>query len=273
MRIHILDQNDDYVPYGTLGSICVSGVGVGLGYINSDQKTTQAFDFNHELAQWSTGRLYRTGDIGRWGANGELEYFGRHEDQIKIRGMRVELGEIENAILEVSNIKDAAVVFEADTQTLTAYYIGDVEKDLIFETLVKILPSFMIPSSFIACELFPLNAAGKTDKKQLIDIADNEIEPVKKLIPLETEVEKQIANTWATLLNIDESKIDKSSNFFHLGGDSLLAAAAVSLLGGQCTLNDFYTYQSLEQLANGVQYKPSETKSNDSAQDAEPIEA
>jgi amino acid adenylation domain-containing protein len=271
MRIHILDSNDDYVPYGTLGDICVSGVGVGLGYINSDEKTTQAFDFHHELAQWSTGRLYRTGDIGRWGANGELEYFGRHEDQIKIRGMRVELGEIENAILEVPDIKDAAVVFEQDIQTLTGYYIGDVEKELIFESLVKILPSFMVPKSFIACESFPLNSAGKTDKKQLLKITDNTVEQPKKLIPLATETEKQIADIWATLLNVDVATIDKSSNFFHLGGDSLLAAAAVSLLDGVCTLNDFYTYQNLEQLASKSKSELCESQSY--AQQTETIEA
>ena len=271
MRIHILDQNDDYVPYGTLGDICVSGIGVGLGYINSDEKTTQAFDFNHELAQWSTGRLYRTGDIGRWGANGELEYFGRHEDQIKIRGMRVELGEIENAMLEVSGIKDAAVVFEPMTQTLTGYYIGKVEKDLIFEALVKILPSFMLPKSFIACDSFPLNSAGKTDKKQLSKIADAGIEEPKQLIPLETEAERKIANIWATLLNIDEETIDKSSNFFNLGGDSLLAAAAVSLLDGICTLNDFYDYQNLGELAGKGQNKNSQSRA--SLQETVPIEA
>ena len=261
MRIHILDHNDEYVPYGTLGSICVSGIGVGLGYINSDEKTTQAFDFNHELAHWSTGRLYRTGDIGKWGSDGELEYFGRHEDQIKIRGMRVELGEIENAILEVPDMKDAAVVFDQDRQTLTAYFIGDVAKELIFETLVKILPSFMVPKSFIVCESFPLNAAGKTDKRQLPNIVnETKVETAKTVIPLETETEKQIASIWAALLKIDETAIDKSSNFFNLGGDSLLAAAAVSLLDGICTLNDFYTYQNLEQLANKDKSKLAEAK-------------
>ena len=255
MRIHILDSNDECVPYGTLGDICVSGIGVGLGYINSDEKTAESFDFNHDLAKWSNGRLYRTGDIGKWNADGELEYFGRHEEQIKIRGMRVELGEIENAILEIAGIKDAAVTFDVESQVLTGYYIGDLNKDLIFETLVNVLPSYMVPRSFISCDSFPLNAAGKTDKKQLKDLFDNHLEVAEAGNPLDTDMEKKIAKAWTIMLKVDVAMIDKSSNFFHLGGDSLLAAAVISLLGGSCTLNELYAHKNIEQLARDIQAK------------------
>lgn len=261
MRIHILDRNDECVPYGTLGNICVSGIGVGLGYINSNEKTAEAFDFNHDLAKWSTGRLYRTGDIGKWSANGELEYFGRHEEQIKIRGMRVELGEIENAILEIENIKDAAVTFNSDTQILTGYYIGDPSKNLIFETLVNVLPSYMVPRNFISCKSFPLNSAGKTDKNQLKDIFDSFIEVPAESNLLDTGMEKKIAKAWSMMLNVNEAMINKSSNFFHLGGDSLLAAAVISLLDGLCTLNELYSHKNIEQLANNIQVKQSESTS------------
>lgn len=131
----------------------------------------------------------------------------------------------------------------------------------------------MLPKTFIACEVFPLNAAGKTDKKQLIDVTDNTIEATKKLIPLEAEIERRIANVWGTLLSIDEGLIDKSRNFFNLGGDSLLAAAAVSLLDGVCTLNDFYTYQNLEQLACRNHSTLPDPMSKPLAQETESIQA
>ena len=94
MWIHILNNQGQAVPFGSVGEICVTGIGIGRGYINSREKTAQAFDFAHPLGAWSTGRLYRTGDIGKWRTDGTA-YLGRKDEQVKIRGMRIEIGEIE----------------------------------------------------------------------------------------------------------------------------------------------------------------------------------
>ena len=119
----------------------------------------------------------------------------------------------------------------------------------------------MVPRNFISCKSFPLNSAGKTDKNQLKDIFDSFIEVPAESNLLDTGMEKKIAKVWSMMLNVNEAMINKSSNFFHLGGDSLLAAAVISLLDGLCTLNELYSHKNIEQLANNIQVKQSESTS------------
>ncbi|UXY15818.1 amino acid adenylation domain-containing protein [Chitiniphilus purpureus] len=171
LRVHILDRHDNPCPIGVVGEICVTGIGVGTGYINAPDKTRQSFSFSHPLAKWSTGRMYRTGDLGYWKKDGNLAFVGRKDFQVKIRGMRAELGEIENVILNVSEIDDVVVLLDQkDTNDafLIAFLLGKTDLSSLRQKLTERLPSYMLPNQLICLESFPLNRAGKVDKKALL---------------------------------------------------------------------------------------------------------
>ncbi|MBC8951227.1 MULTISPECIES: non-ribosomal peptide synthetase [Xenorhabdus] len=252
MWIHILDEQDNLVPFGTSGEICVTGVGVGRGYINTAEKTQLAFDFNHPLAAWSNGRLYRTGDRGRWRTDGNLVYEGRKDEQVKIRGMRIEIGEIENTLMTASGVHNAAVVLDTrdSSDRLVGFVQGSDDTDAIMRHISQILPDFMLPQALIHCHQIPLNAAGKVDKKQLRSLASCLVQTqITQLKPLETESERTLAQFWSQILKVPFESIGRDSDFFHLGGHSLLAMSCAIHSDGRFTLADIFTHRTLRRLA------------------------
>lgn len=252
MWIHILDERDNPVPFGSSGEICVSGIGVGRGYINTEEKTRLAFDFDHPLAAWSNGRLYRTGDRGRWRADGTLAYEGRKDEQVKIRGMRIETGEIENALMTAPGVHNAAVVLDVRSggDRLVGFVQGSICIETIMAHIANVLPGFMLPEQIIHCHQIPLNAAGKVDKNQLRLLASCASRPPSPVTELPaSEEEQSLAQLWSQVLQIPLDHIDRHSDFFQLGGNSLLAMSCAIRSQGRFSLAEIFALRTLARLA------------------------
>lgn len=225
-QTYVLDANDQLTPLGGIGEICIGGPAVGRGYLGRPELTAHKFRPN----PFGPGQRYRTGDLGRFLPNGELEFLGRSDFQVKVRGFRIELGDIENAIAEQPEVKGVYVgVFdEPGGKQLLAWYVGEgLKPDELRERLSTRLQHYMVPSFLIPISAFPLNISGKIDRTRL---------PMPK--PDQTavaaasfdELEKQIGDIWAGVLNVPAISLGASSHFFHLGGHSLLAAQVCSRL-------------------------------------------
>ncbi|RMN34856.1 Amino acid adenylation, partial [Pseudomonas coronafaciens pv. zizaniae] len=173
-RIYLLDAQGQPVPVGVSGEIHIGGAGVARGYLNLPELTAERFvedPFSAEPA----ARMYRSGDLGRWLADGNIEYLGRNDDQVKIRGFRIELGEIEMQLRQIVNIKDAVVIAREDTpgeKRLTAYYtMPEAEQAITAQTLraalLARLPEYMVPAAYMKLSEWPLTPNGKLDRRAL----------------------------------------------------------------------------------------------------------
>jgi len=246
LNIYIVDKRMQLCPIGVKGEIYVSGVGVGRGYLNNLERTTEVFMGNPFVSPITNDRFYRTGDLGCWFPDGTILFFGRKDYQVKIRGYRIELGEIENQLLKHEKIKDA-VVIDRESHTggpgkgkgetyLCAYIVLNVksgvgtagEKSLAFltelkEYLSERLPEYMIPPKFLFLEKLPLTTSGKVDRKALP--VPDEVS-VEKYIAPRDEVEKKLAQIWSEVLDRDawDASIGIDNNFFEMGGHSLKAS-------------------------------------------------
>ena len=217
-RMYVLDAQLQPVPLGVVGELFIGGVQVARGYLNRPELTAERFlkdPFSH-------GRVYRTGDLGRFLPDGNLEYLGRNDDQVKIRGLRIELGEIQARLLEHSLVNEAAVV--ARDERLVAYYTGAGARDLR-EHLLRCLPEFMVPALFVHLDALPLSPNGKLDRKALPAPGVEALNAHEYEAP-EGDTEILLAQLWAELLKVE--RVGRQDNFFELGGHSLLA---VSLIG------------------------------------------
>jgi len=226
-QIYILDKNLKPLPVGAAGELCISGDGVGRGYLNRPELTAEKFISNPFI---EGKRMYRTGDLARWREDGQLEYIGRIDNQVKIRGLRIELGEIEAAINVYPGIKQTAVIVKTDEsgrQYICAYYIGeDLDTQSIKSELLKKLPQYMVPHFFIKMELFPTTPSGKTDRKAFPTPNFTNIQTDTVYAAPVTEDEKALVMLMQKVLNIQQ--IGLNDNFFDLGGDSLKAIEFVS---------------------------------------------
>lgn len=171
MNLYITDKNMNLCPIGVKGEICVSGTGVGRGYLNDPEKTAHVF-LEDPFREEKGIRLYKTGDLGRWLPDGNIEFLGRIDHQVKIRGYRIELGEIEAQLLKHSSIKEVVAATREDPQGnkyICAYIVGESELTIpeLREYLSKDLPDYMIPSYFVQLEKLPLSANGKVDRNAL----------------------------------------------------------------------------------------------------------
>ncbi|WP_139340900.1 non-ribosomal peptide synthetase, partial [Pseudomonas sp. KK4] len=229
-RLYVLDEALRPVPVGVAGEICVGGVGVGRGYLHDPQRTADAFIDHPQL----DGRLYRTGDLGRWRADGVIEYLGRRDQQVKLRGHRIELTEIEHRLAQHPNVREAAVLLRENSvgeAWLVAYWSAHDESlgsDGLGEHLRGQLPPYMVPAAFVCLERLPLNANGKVDRKAL---AARELEwqaDTEASIAPRNELEAAVAKVWAEVLGRDSVGVE--DNFFTLGGHSLLATQIVARL-------------------------------------------
>lgn len=229
--LYVLDPQLKLLPIGIPGEICVAGVGVGAGYWADAERTAASFVANPFATSEDNRTLYRTGDLGRWLADGKLEFLGRLDQQIKIRGFRVEPNEIEADILRFPGIRQALAIVRGDmgNEMLVAYITSrgaeKIPVDALRAHLRSHLPAYMIPSFFVQMSAFPLNQSGKVDRKALPAPAEADAGDFPGDPPIDP-VEQAIAEIWSDVLKTRcPNRID---SFFDLGGHSLLATQLVS---------------------------------------------
>jgi amino acid adenylation domain-containing protein len=229
-RMYVLDDRRRLVPIGVPGQLWIAGSGVANGYRNRPDLTAERFVDDPFVDNSSAaGRMYRTGDLARFHADGTLEFIGRADHQVKVRGYRVETGEIESALLEHASLRDAVVTIRADDRGeagLIAYVVphdAAPEAAELREHLARSLPAYMIPSTFIALDALPLASTGKIDRAALPPPdpflqADAAVEP-------RDELEARLARIWSDVL--DRDAIGVFERFFDAGGHSLKATRAL----------------------------------------------
>jgi len=252
--IYIVNKNGALQPMGTSGELCISGDNVGRGYINRPDLTSEKFVSN----PFTPGeRMYKTGDLARWRSDGNIEFLGRIDHQVKVRGFRIELDEIESQLLNHELVKEVVVIAKEDSlknKYLCAYLILS-EKLVISELknyLSKKLPDYMIPSYFIQIKELPLTPNGKIDRKALPEPSVDFNESLVYEAP-SNMIEEELARIWSEILQVESIGIN--DNFFELGGDSLsVIRAQIKAFNYDWNLStqDFYQYQTIKELAGKV---------------------
>jgi len=230
-KIYILDKNLLPVPIGIVGEIYIGGYGLAMGYINNKELTDSVFV---QSPFPKDEKLYRSGDLGRWLAKGEIDILGRADSQVKIRGFRIELEEIEKRILEISDINKVhvTVIGNDANKKLCAYFVSqnDVDIKQIKADLKKYLPMYMVPAFFIKVDKIPLSPNGKIDERLLPkpDVLSLVSEEFSKP---ETDLEKELYNIWSDVLQ--EGNFGVDSEFIDVGGDSLSIIQIVSKISSK----------------------------------------
>ncbi|WP_322063397.1 amino acid adenylation domain-containing protein, partial [Paraburkholderia sp. J63] len=228
-RIHLLDASLSPVSRGAIGELCIGGELLARGYLNrpgltADRFVPDPFDANG-------GRLYRTGDLARWNAQGELEYMGRIDHQVKVRGFRVELGEIDAQLLAQPDVREAIAIAEARPggARIVAYVSAQpgrmLDAQALRAALAAALPEYMVPAAIVVLDALPLNPNGKVDRRALPEAAADE---AREIEAPQGAREIALAGIWAQVLDLD--RIGRHDNFFELGGHSLMVMQVASRL-------------------------------------------
>jgi amino acid adenylation domain-containing protein/non-ribosomal peptide synthase protein (TIGR01720 family) len=249
-KVYVLNNSFKYLPTASIGELYIGGVGLALGYLNNTELTAEKFissPFD------SSEKLYKTGDLVRYLVDGQLEYIGRSDSQVKLQGYRIELEEIEKALISsVQEIKQAFImVEEKPNKYLTAYYVSESEcnEQDIIKFLTQKLPDYMVPKLFIHLTKLPLNVNGKVDKTRLPLRESNR--GVNYIAP-RNEVESQICILYSDLLQIAFAQISIEESFFRLGGNSILAIKLVSKINKLYSSNlrvvDIFTHTNVKEL-------------------------
>ncbi len=227
VKAYVLDKNWKPTPIGVPGELCIGGQALARGYVNLPDKTSERF-IKDPFSNSSEDRIYRTGDRVRYLENGELEFCGRVDRQVKVRGFRVELDEIDSAMRSFPEISEA---FTLDIRKdslpvqLTTYIVlhegSHIDESRLREELKNKLPDFMIPGAFTILDKFPLTSGGKIDVNALKEIRTFQTLGLESIVPPRTPVEEVLVNIWKDVFGTQH--IGVNDNFFHLGGHSLLS--------------------------------------------------
>ncbi|MDF2976558.1 MAG: peptide synthetase [Actinomycetospora sp.] len=268
----MLDADDPEprpVGEGEVGEITLGGPGVANGYVGMPEKTAEKF-----VAHPSTGaRVYRTGDLGRWTPDGEVEYLGRADAEVKVRGHRVDLGEIESVLLTDPEVASAVVALDpggdggdAGSADLAAYVVTHGRPDegelagRLAGLLREALPAYMVPATLDVLDELPTQVSGKVDRAQLpVPAGRRLVAATGPVVEAEGEIEERIAALWAEAFGVPVAELSVTADFFDdLGGHSLLAATTVTLMrergvgggvGGSVAVRDLYAHPSVRALA------------------------
>lgn len=224
VRAYIVDRQNKILPVGISGELVLCGDGVGRGYVNLPEKNKEAF-FNFKGM-----KAYHSGDMARWTADGEIDFQGRLDNQVKLRGLRVELDEIENAMNNFAGIKMSKVVVKnnGSEEFLAGYFTAESQIDTaaLTEHLKSTLTYYMVPGSLMQLERMPLTANGKIDKKKLPDIKYTAQK--REYVAPSTALEKEFCDKFAEILSMDQ--VSATDNFFEIGGTSL-SATRIAMYG------------------------------------------
>ncbi len=275
--IFMLNSSHQLCPVGLPGELCIAGNGLATGYLNRNDLTNEKFILpNFDVGNTFKKRIYKSGDLARYNADGNIEFLGRIDTQVKLRGYRIELAEIETIILQDSNVKNAVVSVKEDVhkvQHLVAYLIL-IDKTKFDEEHLKAqlktkLAIYMVPSLYMPLDEFPILSSGKVNRKALPEPIQEPKVRSREVINSRNKFEEIILKVWQEYLLIEE--ISVTDDFFDLGGHSLLASVVVSQLRKtngfeQISIQDIYTQRSIEKLAKHL--KQGETQNNDAAKNA-----
>jgi len=253
-EIYIMDEAQQLVPFGAYGEIYIGGAGLSSGYLKRPELTAEKF-INHPFN--TAEKLYRTGDLACWTANGNIAFKGRKDHQVKIRGYRIELGEIESVLNDLEAMEQSLVLPVQDNtgmEQLVAYLVGkEVDAIAIQEYLTKQLPVYMIPKAYVVLDEMPLTTNGKIDRKAL-PLPDDEAYKKQEYLAPSSDREIQLASLWKNLLDIE--KIGVNDNFFDLGGHSLLAIKLSFAITKSCDMkfemNSIFKYPTIKLQAQYI---------------------
>jgi amino acid adenylation domain-containing protein len=260
-RIYILDRFRQLVPIGVVGEIYIGGAGVARGYLNRAELTAERF-LKDPFSEDGEGRMYRSGDLGRWRTDGTIEYLGRNDQQVKVRGFRIELGEIEAQLARHPQVKEAVVIAREDAtyalpseKRLVAYVVlrdgGSPDVEGLRAHLKKVLPEHMVPAAFVVLESLPLTSNGKLDRRALPAPEQGAYVSRRYEAP-QGEVEEILSGIWQELLGV--SRVGRQDNFFELGGHSLIGLKLISQvsqrLGVRLPVIAIFKYPTLQQMGN-----------------------
>lgn len=254
-KYYILDKELHLCPIGVPGDLYIGGECLASGYMNDLELTNSKFIPNPMV---QNELMYKTGDIARMFADGNMEFLGRKDFQVKVRGYRIEMGEIENQILRHKNIKEAVVIAQGETRDkyLCAYFVAEqkIENSELRELIVQELPDYMIPTYFKQLDKMPLTPNGKLDKKALPIINGVTLADAQYEAPC-TEIEKTLVNIWNNVLAIDQP-ISINDNFFDLGGNSLNVTVIVAKIqkefNVEIPLQEFFRIPTIKELATYI---------------------
>jgi amino acid adenylation domain-containing protein len=233
VQLYVLDPYLQPTPIGVPGELHIGGSSLARGYLRRPALTAEKFIDNPFPAPTGRGYLYKTGDLVRYLPTGELEFLGRTDSQVKIRGFRIELGEIESRLRQHPAVREAVVLVtaEAGEPRLLAYVVPHTEKPAVEELrhhLTTALPEYMIPAQFVLLAALPLTPNGKIDHVALQNYRDEVDAPEPAFVPPRTPTEHELEGIWTELMKLEQ--ISVHTNFFEIGGHSLLAMQTVSLI-------------------------------------------
>ncbi len=260
--LFVVDKNNNLQPIGVPGELCISGDGLAKGYLNRSELTAEKFvqnpfctydNFNFE---YEDTRMYRTGDLVKWLPDGNIEFLDRIDNQIKLRGFRIELSEIESTIADINGVnKVFATIVENEngSRNLCAYieFDGEFLYDNIKASLSEKLPAFMVPDYFILVDKLPINANGKVDKRKLPGI-EKAVASTSEYVQPENDIQQRLQAIWTEILGIERISID--SKFSDVGGQSLKAAVIISRIykefNKDIPLREFFKAQTIRSISN-----------------------
>jgi amino acid adenylation domain-containing protein len=265
-QVYVIDGSGALARVGAAGELCIGGKGLSRGYLKNPAATAERFVPNpYEHG----GRLYRTGDTVRWKVDGTLEFIGRSDNQIKIRGHRVEIAEIEAALSSLDGIRDCFIDVKAldeGEKEVVAYVVASdssVTVDRIRAEIANILPNYMIPSHFIEVTEFPLTTNGKVDRSRLPQPKRERRFLMSSQVPI-GEIEGLLARQFCEVLELDN--VGRNDNFFSAGGHSLLAAKLIarirSQFGGDMSLRTLFDHPTVAGMASVLSSDRKEIKDN-----------
>lgn len=255
IKLYVLDNELNKLPIGVVGELYIGGVGVAKGYINNEELTNKVFIDNPYV---KGEKIYKTGDLAKYLNNGDILYKGRIDFQVKIRGLRIEIGEIENCLNSIKEIINSCVVVKeySDGDKILEAFVEkslDISEDYIFNVLKNKLPIYMVPSKIIFVDRIPLNNNNKIDRKAVLKLNDNnEIVSTKREL---SESEAAIKSIWCDILEVSDVDVDK--DFFSIGGHSLKAVKLASRLSKLFKVNisieDVFKYNTISSIANRIE--------------------
>ncbi|BBL70958.1 hypothetical protein MoryE10_15640 [Methylogaea oryzae] len=275
-QVYVLDEQGQPLPVGAAGEIHIGGVGLARGYLNRPELTEErfvsaAFEAHLEplspqgrgvgerggVGEKAAARLYRSGDLGRWRADGQLEFLGRLDEQVKLRGYRIELGEIEARLLEHPAIRECLVLLREDSGAarLAAYVSGNgplPELSELHRHLRAFLPDYMVPAEFQVLDALPRDAHGKFDRRALAGMGGRSLQGGAYLAPV-TPTQTALAAIWSEVLRVE--RVGLRDNFFELGGDSILSIQLVSKVrdaGFKLSAKQLFEHPNIESLSAAI---------------------